>query len=54
MLRICPYIQGLEDCIDRLTDPDEISAASAYIDAKKADLEDNYIRVAQDTYIELQ
>ena len=37
-----------------LTDPDEISAASAYIDAKKADLEDNYIGVAQDTYIELQ
>lgn len=49
-----PYIQGLEIALTELTDPDEISAASAYIDAKKADLEDNYIGVAQDTYIELQ
>lgn len=37
-----PYIQGLEIALTELTDPDEISAASAYIDAKKADLEDNY------------
>lgn len=44
-----PYIQGLEIALTELTDPDEISAASAYIDAKKADLEDNYIGVAQDT-----
>ena len=49
-----PYIQGLEIALMELTDPDEISAASAYIDAKKTDLEDNYIGVAQDTYIELQ
>ena len=33
-----PYIQGLEIALTELTDPDEISAASAYIDAKKADL----------------
>lgn len=44
-----PYIQGLEIALTELTDPDEISAASAYIDAKKADLEDNYIGVAQDS-----
>lgn len=41
-----PYIQGLEIALTELTDPDEISAASAYIDAKKADLEDNYIGVS--------
>ena len=40
VLRICRISRGLEIALTELTDPDEISAASAYIDAKKADLED--------------
>lgn len=49
-----PYIQGLESALAELTDINAISVARAYIDAKKADLEDNYIGVPQDTFLELQ
>lgn len=49
-----PYIMGLESAIAELSNPVEIRAARAYIDARKADLESNYIGVPQDTYIEIQ
>lgn len=48
-----PYIQGLKEAAAELTDPVEIAAAEDYIAIWTAELEGNYIGVAQDTNVTL-
>lgn len=48
-----PYIQGLKEAAAELTDPVEIAAAEEYIANWTAELEGNYIGVAQDTNVTL-
>ena len=48
-----PYIQGLKEAAAELTDPAEIAAAENRIAIWTAELEGNYIGVAQDTNVTL-
>lgn len=49
-----PAIQGMIKAKDLLNDPDEVRAAETYISGRIADMEDNYIGVAQDTNVMLR
>ena len=49
-----PAIQGMIAAKDLLNDPDEVRAAETYISGRIADMEDNYIGVAQDTNVMLR
>jgi hypothetical protein len=46
-----PAIQGMIRAKELLSDPEEIKAAETYISGRIADMEDNYIGVAQDTNV---
>lgn len=46
-----PYIQGLQEAASQLTDPAKIAAAEKRIELWVAELENNYIGIAQDTNV---